>query len=340
MDNTSRKQSFRESESSPIAVIISDVHYSLTTLELANTAFRAAIDKAANLGIPLIDAGDITNDKAILRAEVMNKLIDTMKYANSRGIRPYLLVGNHSLVNEKGHDHALNFLQPYATIIDKPQLEYFKFTPVFLIPYQSDPAIFSEIKMQNYTQIYVCHQGFKGAWMGDYVQDKTSVDPICVKDYTVISGHYHRHQTVGTVTYIGSPYTMSFGEANDGPKGFLVLNSDGTFTREILSLRKHVVIESDISDLHELVHRNPMDLVWLKVTGPHSELNKIDKTALSEKLGIMNLKLDLIPNDSQTVQIEPTASDDAILDQLIDNLGETDEHKDYLKRLWRTVICE
>ena len=37
----------------PVAVIISDVHYSLKTLELADAAMRLAIAKANNLDVPV-----------------------------------------------------------------------------------------------------------------------------------------------------------------------------------------------------------------------------------------------------------------------------------------------
>jgi hypothetical protein len=42
----------------PIAVIISDVHYNINTLEVADKAMRMAINRANILNIPLIVAGD------------------------------------------------------------------------------------------------------------------------------------------------------------------------------------------------------------------------------------------------------------------------------------------
>lgn len=343
--------------SKPIAVLISDVHYSLQNLELSDKAFRTAIAKAAELGVPLIDAGDITNDKAILRGEVVNRLIDTMLYAKAQGVKVGLLVGNHSLLNEKGTDHALNFLRPYVEIYDT--VGYLWATKLMLIPYQNDSDKLKTLLSQVVPgTTLIMHQGFLGAAMGDYIQDKTSIDPALVKDFTVISGHYHRHQTltllkvkeaemypmgVGTVTYIGSPFSMSFGEANDGPKGFLILNSDGTYTREILNLRRHVKIETDLDNLYLIKHKDDAptldDLVWLKVSGPYSELQKLDKQEIAARLVLSNLKLDLIPTDAAPVSIPvETLSAGEVFDSLINSSTESNEQKTKLRRLWRDLI--
>ena len=59
----------------PTAVLISDVHYSLQTLPLADKVMRMAIDKANSLGVPLIVAGDLHDTKANMRAECVNAMI-------------------------------------------------------------------------------------------------------------------------------------------------------------------------------------------------------------------------------------------------------------------------
>jgi len=336
--------------SKPIAVLISDVHYTLKNLELADFAFRAAIDKAALLGLPLIDAGDITNDKAVLRAEIVNRLISTMQYANSKGITPHLMVGNHSLCNEKGSEHSLNFLRPYATIVDHTWNLYLPNAPIeeiILLPYTSS-GIEKDLQRCPKGSIVVMHQGFHGADTGDYVHDKSAISSDLVKDFTVISGHYHRHQTIGTVTYIGSPYTQSFGEAKDGPKGYLVLNSDGTYTREILKLRRHRIYEFNNID-HAFEHIAPFgelfadaeDLLWIKITDTKENLDKVKKQDVGDLLGTQNFKLDLIGTEvreemSQSVPIH-SLTDAEILDRVIESSGQNPGTVTRLKALWREL---
>ena|ERR1700677_3740014 len=320
----------------PICVCISDIHFNINNLELATTALKAAIFKAEELKIPLVIAGDLQDTKAIIRAEVANRLIELIRDAKTK---IYILVGNHDLINEKGTENALNYLAPYATIISKPTFEKISGRECFLVPYQTDPEILEQAK-SFYTVLIIMHQGVLGAEMGDYIQDKTSIAPEF--KCPVISGHYHRHQTIGTITYIGSPFTHTFGESGDGDKGFLVLNSDGTFTREILNLRRHrkFNVTSRQIPVKYGPNSHPDDLIWLKVSGPKSELIKLDKKVIGDRLlGHSNFKLDLIPTDSKPTDLKieclPT---DEIFDSLIDNLSETDDQKAYLKETWRAII--
>lgn len=319
----------------PSCIVISDVHFSLNNMDLALAAFKAAIAKAIELKLPLIDCGDLTNDKAILRGEYVNSLIEVLSHAKTKGVQIILLVGNHSLVNEKGKEHVLHFLKPYATIIDTiTVLDNYAF-----IPYQSNNNDFLKA-LYSIPPGYLVftHQGVKGAFMGDYIQDKSSVELNQLSSYRIISGHYHRHQTLGSVTYIGSPYTITYGEANDGPKGFLIVNQDGTFTREILNLRKHIIIERRFDDhLYDPVaNYNPGDLVRVKLTGPKQLLNQIDKQSLGLKLiGHSNFRLDLVAEES-TTRVEHTLNltDNEIMLQLIE------DNAPNLKEVYLEVMSE
>ena len=165
---------------------------------------------------------------------------------------------------------------------------------VVLIPYQSNTVTLPEMieSLDRDVMFIIMHQGVKGAFMGDYVQDKSSVDPELFKHHKVISGHYHRHQTVGTVTYIGSPYTTSFGEANDGPKGYLIVNEDGTFERQYVPTRRHIILSKTVKNVH---HKdqiiNEEDMAWVKVTGRKSELDQLDKNKIGVTLNLGTLTI-------------------------------------------------
>ena len=326
--------------SKPSFVVISDIHFSVNTLEKATTALSRALQTAETHNIPLIIAGDLNDSKAIIRAEVANRLIELLK---EKTVSVHLLVGNHDLINEKGKEHGLNFLAPYVNLVST-------WTPLldcYLIPYISSneelKVILGSIPAGSHL---IMHQGFQGAFIGDYIQDKSSISPELVKDFKVISGHYHKHQTVGSVTYIGSPYTMTFGEANDGPKGFLIVNDDFTFKRVILNLPKHVILTAEVKDgkvvFDDLDHSvSPHDSVWVKVRGPKSELSNIDKIDLGKELfGHANFKLDLTPTaeENKPTQVSEDLTDVELLDNLINMLSQVpDDKKENLKRLFRDL---
>lgn len=329
----------------PIAVVISDIHFNLNNLELASKALHMALHESHKRQIPTVIAGDLHDTKAIIRAEVANRLLLLLKQAT---MPVYILVGNHDLVNEKGKEHGLNYLEDkHIYIIDRSTHGFG--IPVHFISYQSSPEEFLRCAKNVKSGPIICHQGFSGAFMGDYVQDKSSIDPSVVSAHRVISGHYHKHQTVGTVTYIGSPYTQSFGEANDPAKGFLVLYSDGSYERVLTNLRKHVVVELKVKDEENQLYIgiddntneiNSDDLLWVKARGPKSLLDRLSKEHVGKALiGHSNFKLDLIPNEYEELEVPvlKEVTNEELFDTIIDDSGDTDEQKVYLKRLWREI---
>ena len=198
----------------------------------------------------------------------------------------------------------------------------------------------------------ICHQGVYGADMGEYVQDKSAVPAEWLEGRRVVSGHYHKAQTIkcgdtGVWDYIGSPYTITFAEANDGPKGFRVLYSDGSLEQVPTNLRRHCIAEIEHRPDGWLITQGPCadevvpsDLLWLKVKGPSLELAKVNKKWLAESFGFKGgYKLDKIPTDAPTLapQELENKTNPELMDLLIDSSEESDETKKELKTLWRSI---
>lgn len=336
------------SESKPLAVLLSDVHFSLKNLEIASAALLQAQFKAALMKIPLVISGDLHDTKANLRGECTNKLVE--RFSVKDAPETIVLVGNHDLINEKSKEHSLNFLKPYATVVDVPQLGYIGDKQVLLIPYQTDPNDFLLILKDEDMQadLVICHQGLTGADMGDYIQDKSavSVKDLVIKDGArIISGHYHNRQTTmlpngGKWDYVGAPFTTSFGEAKDLPKGFQILYDDGSLEFVPTKLRKHVVIEidTDFNVKNEVYLPRLNDPVWVKMSGPKDKLAQMTKDKIREKLFVegMQFKLDLIPDK---VEIAKRDNKPRTSEQLYDSMIETSNlepsTRDRLKATWR-----
>ncbi len=330
----------------PIAVLTADVHYSPSTLTVADAAMRMAIDKANELNIPFVVAGDLHDTKALLRGECVKAMIKTFQRCKTKS---FVLVGNHDKINEKSEDHSLEFLRPYTNLIDlaikSPLLDS------YLIPYFSDAeALKAYLLMLPKGSRLIMHQGLQTAFMGHYIQDKTSLPKEVFADFRVISGHYHKAQdikcgpprkgAVGFFSYAGNPYSLSFGEANDGPKGFQILYDDGLMEQVPTNLRRHVVLESSVEDLFKSPGLYADDILWLKIKGPQSELSKLKKKEIGERLlGHSNFKLDLIPTDSNKIEDKSEVlTDTAILDILIGAMPDSEDQKKYLKALWREIL--
>lgn len=336
--------------SKPTAVIISDVHMTPATLELATTALEQAIAKARRLNVPLVVNGDTTDTKCMMRGEVINRLIDI--FENNDDLEIYVNVGNHDLINEKGQEHCLHFLKSYVNVVQ--DLVYVHSISSWIVPYQTSlDALKSIIGRFSEGDRVILHQGVHGAFLGHYTQDKTSLPPEFFKDFRVISGHYHRAQdiqtgpprsgAVGLFSYVGNPYTLNFGEASDPVKGFAVLMSDGSLERIPCKLRQHRIIEVTAEELPRCDYGISVDdPIWLKVTGSREKLDALNKKDVGISLfGHANYKLDKIYSDKSSDLVEcPSVglNEKDMLDSLIDTSGETETQCRKLKSLWRELL--
>jgi hypothetical protein len=334
------------------AVIISDVHFALGTVALATAALRQALETAEYLKVPLIIAGDLHDTKGIIRAECMIAILDVLREKKNE-TRVIVLIGNHDLINEKGKDHALHFLDDLCEVIREPVHD--RHLGLYFIPYMtSGDELLGHLAEIPEGSTIIMHQGVRGAFMGEYAVDKSSVEPHHFANYRVISGHYHRAQDIvcddqkhtsvndiGIFSYIGTPYTITAAEANDPLKGFRILRADlVTLDYHHLHLRRHVTVECSYKDVMKPIDVRPEDILWLKVSGPASELDKLSKKAIGLKqLGHENFKLDKLYEDEAAEAVEAEDyTDEQLLDKIVDDSGETKEQKAYLKSLWRDIL--
>lgn len=330
-------------QNKPWAVLISDVHYSLPTLSLADAAMRQAIAHADRLHVPLIVAGDLHDTKGAMRGECVKAMMATFSSRDPR-LPCYVIPGNHDRINEKGKDHSLEFLRPLVSLVDVPTSMH----GLWMIPYESDATELQRV-LSSITpgSTLIMHTGVQTAYMGHYTQDKSSLPKEAFAPFRVISGHYHMTQHIkcgtNTFSYIGNPYTLNFGEAKDGPKGFQVLFSDGSLKHIATNLRKHIVVERDVKEAFNPVPEyNPGDLVKIKLSGPRSELEKLNRVDLGNALfGHADYRLDLVPDPETKVEQTTTneiQTAETLMDVTIESLGETPEQKAYLKDLWRSLL--
>lgn len=331
----------------PKAVLISDIHFGINTLDVASAALKQAITKAEELNVPLIVSGDLHDTKASLRGECVKAMIDLFKSAKVECI---VIVGNHDLINEKGSTHSLEFLRPYVHLVDYWELN--SNVGAYLIPYQTSQSRLQEMlqHIQGDTpKLVICHQGVNGALMGHYSQDRTSISKYEFAEFRTISGHYHTRQTilcradgkvlkgyVGQFDYVGNPYTLNYGEATDQEKGFQVLNTDGSLTFTPTHLRKHVIVERTLETLYLPIQAGPNDLVKYKLHGVESEVVKIKKRDIGMKLlGHCNFIFEKTTTVAEKVISLPVnkRTESQLLEMLIDSKDESEEYRNYLKGL-------
>lgn len=346
----------KTADKKPVAVLISDVHYSVHTLAIADKAMRMAINKANELGVTLVVAGDLHDTKANIRGECVNAMQKTFSLAETA---VFILVGNHDKINERSSEHSLNFLSGYADIVNEPRklssIETMFGDPGILIPYHHDGKELAKyLETLPEGSRLIMHQGVLGSNAGHYMEDKSALSREHFKNFRVISGHYHERQdikcgppkkgAIGLFSYLGNPYTLGFGEANI-EKGFNILYDDGILEFVPTNLRMHVIADISFDMLDKWTSEtlanniNQEDLLWVKIRGTKEQLSTLNKTKVAEILKLKNsfrldLKSEETTSDSETIEL--TNNQPVLLDSLIASLTNvSDEQKKRLKTIWR-----
>ena len=331
----------------PCAVIINDIHYSLNTLALADNAMRQAVNKANELDVRLIIAGDMHDSKANLRGECVNAILETIKLCK---YKPYVLCGNHSRINEKSREHSLNFLENYSILIDDMAQDDINCnypSTVYFIAYQHDPdECRKKLKVIPKGSTVIMHQGVNKAASGEYIQDRSAITTDDAAGLRVISGHYHTRQQIdlpndGVWDYTGNCYTLNYAEASDPKKGYNILMSDGSLEFVSTNLRNHVVIEIEAGKQGLTANSvSEEDLLWLKVRGTREELSKVNKQLYAHQLNRKSgFKLDLIPTETEEFKAPiKQLTNNELLDSIIDNSQTSDEGKSRIKQMWRGMM--
>jgi DNA repair exonuclease SbcCD nuclease subunit len=158
-------------------------------------------------------SGDQHHTNNVVRLEVINWWMATIKAFRDQGIRLVFIPGNH---DQEFPGSDLNAMIIYrdmqgVLVADKPTLH----RGVLLLPYYHEESSF-QAACQAYPEASTvfCHQTFNGSTYenGFLAKDGFSVDRSPQR--LVISGHIHTPQEWGKVWYIGAPRWRTLSDAN------------------------------------------------------------------------------------------------------------------------------
>lgn len=234
-----------------------------------------------SLGNPVIWLGDMLDTKEVVRGKSLNAWIS---YFFRSELDHYILVGNHDWFNLECEDHslrALGFLH-HSRVIDSLVVLNCP-TPIALMPYRPtaalaredlakippNAAVFGhfEVKTFDFGNGLICESGLEVA---DFAQFPA-----------VVSGHFHKYQNAGNFTYLGTPFSHSFGETDQTK--YLGIFDTETQTMELLPTEfpSHRTLTIDLSEppqalgsvLREFLR--PKDFHRIVLAGPAEEVKEL-----------------------------------------------------------------
>lgn len=145
---------------------------------------------------------------------------------NELGLPVYFIVGNHDLYNRHNRDvFSTIFFHEFDnfhvikenTVIDNIG------DGILLSPFLFHNE-YEHLKQYKHIPVWFGHYEFNGFVVtGDSVKFTGGPEPSNFKKIKrIFSGHFHKRQVSGNITYIGNTFPMDFSDANDINRGFAI----------------------------------------------------------------------------------------------------------------------
>jgi len=273
-----------------------------------------------------------------------------------QGIELHTLLGNHDVafkntleVNSPGL-----LLKEYENVRLYEQVQTISYggIPVDIVPWICDENSKEILEYMKDSKSQICFGHFEiaGFEMDKGNISETGVDKDIFKQYDIVlSGHFHHKSTNGNITYVGTPYEMTWADYND-PKGFHIFDTD---TREMkfvsnpYRMFQKITYDDGETDFefwkkydYDSLKDSYIKIVVLNKQNPYlfdNVLDNIYKAGVADLSIVEDFNDALIDDDQEIIdQAEDTMT---ILSKYIDNLT-LDVEPDKLKGIMRELYIE
>jgi len=184
----------------------------------------------------IVQLGDVFDRRKFVNFNSLSQSKDYFFNELNNNYSSWLLTGNHDTYFKNTNDVNSPdlLLGEYHNIncVNEPLEVEFEDTKVLLMPWicqDNAHRCFNAMKTST-AQIVMGHFEIEGFEMyrGTYCDDGVKAE-LFDKFDMVISGHFHTRSFSGNITYVGTPYEMTWSDYGD-PKGFHIFDTD---TREL-----------------------------------------------------------------------------------------------------------
>lgn len=313
--------------------------------------FIPAVEKYKTIGYKpiLIVAGDFFDTKKFLSADVMNSAIDLI--TELRDILPiYFVVGNHDTLytenNRANHLRLFDNIDNVTVIKDRCKLKLCG-TTFELISWIENSVEQTKIIKASTADYLILHADINGLIYPSKVKIADKVETKGFKGTHIYSGHIHKRQEKGKVTYLGSPYELEWSDSGN-VKGIYVLKfstfDDGhyeasedfienTYSPRFIECNAEELknLQDKGKDISEILKGNYITVNYNSADGPKyaefiNSLNDIGAKGLEFNSITEEMKI----TEEASEVIKSMTIDDAVY-ECIDGMDLTDEEKEFLR---------
>lgn len=230
--------------------------------------------------------GDLTDKKDRHSSRLVNRLTQELKTFTNWKIPVTILRGNH--------DTPLSGPAYWDFLNDIPGVEFIT-QPVahgklLLLPHSVTPETEWQYIDMNLYDCIMCHYTRSGVDVGGFTLNLE--DKIVFPNIPIYSGDIHVPQTLGGITYVGTPHPIKYGEHH--LHRMLLLNDDYSIHEEIplKPIQKHALEVGSIEEL-ESIYIGKGDQVKIKFTIPASHLEQwpVEQEAITQWAKANNVSL-------------------------------------------------
>jgi DNA repair exonuclease SbcCD nuclease subunit len=171
--------------------------------------------------------GDWHHNRATTDVSTMNYTVSNLERLNETFEKTYFMVGNHDLFyKDKREINSVEFMRLFPNIV--PITELFTEGDVTLLPWLvgeewkgvkdiKSRYVFGHFELPYFKMNAMVEMPDHGELQPDHF----------VNQEYVFSGHFHKRQTKGNVTYIGNAFPHNYADAWDDERGMMFLDWGG-----------------------------------------------------------------------------------------------------------------
>lgn len=170
--------------------------------------------------------GDWFETRSAINISTLNYAYRGAQMLNDLGLPVFFIVGNHDLYHR--HTREVHSITPYSelcnfVIIDKPTVVDLGNEQALYSPYLFHEE-YQSLHQYDDLPTWWGHFEFRGFVVtGHNITMTSGPDPNqYTKPKRIFSGHFHKRQTTGNVTYVGNIFPTNFSDAGDNERGMMV----------------------------------------------------------------------------------------------------------------------
>lgn len=298
----------------------------------------------------VIQTGDFFDARKAIRHDTM-ELVREKIIPKTEGQEWHVFVGNHDMhLRESITPNSVQELlsqYPNFRIYNNPTTVDFDGIKIDLIPWICRDNRKEIMDFINKTSSNICVGHFELAGFEYYRGiESQGDDSAFLSNYAQVwSGHFHTISKKGHIQYIGTPYQLTYGDADDDRGVWLYDTDTGEFDFVSNNMPKfsRVYFDADTFDAKNLDRFKGMNIkITVKNRGDAKKFEKIVESiaAIAAEVSVID-RID-VSQATTSGKLTATAvkSIEKIVDEYIDSLDETEADKKKIKRIMAGLMAD